>query len=68
MLILLYTHDRKAFIGFIPNDQAAFVDRLRKLIQHQKANSANLRQGQVRVLTIFLYYLFLLSIYQSLQN
>jgi hypothetical protein len=48
VLILLYTPDRKAFIGFIPNDQAAFVDRLRKLIQHQKASSAMLRQGQVR--------------------
>jgi len=43
-LILLYTPDRKAFIGFIPNDQAAFVDRLRKLIQHQKASTAILRQ------------------------
>lgn len=56
VLILLYTHDRKAFIGFIPNDQAAFVDRLRKLIQHQKASSAILRQGQVRFLTLFLVY------------
>lgn len=33
------------FMGFIPNDQTAFVDRLRKVIQHQK--SASIRQGQV---------------------
>lgn len=56
VLILLYTPDRKAFIGFIPNDQAAFVDRLRKLIQHQKASSAMLRQGQVRFFFKYIYH------------
>ncbi|XP_029345090.1 uncharacterized protein LOC100168229 isoform X2 [Acyrthosiphon pisum] len=47
VLILLYTHDRKAFVGFIPNDQAAFLDRLCEIKQHKKASSAILRQGQV---------------------
>nr|CAH7747629.1 unnamed protein product [Callosobruchus chinensis] len=37
VLILLYTADKRAYLGFIPNDQAAFVDRLRKVIQQQKA-------------------------------
>lgn len=36
ILILLYTAEKRTFFGFIPNEQAAFVDRLRKLIQHQK--------------------------------
>lgn len=40
MLILLYTPERKVFLGFIPNDQVAFVDRLKKVIQHQKTNLA----------------------------
>ncbi|CAG9766643.1 unnamed protein product [Ceutorhynchus assimilis] len=43
VLILLYTADKKAYLGFIPNDQAAFVDRLRKVIQQQK--STQMRQG-----------------------
>lgn len=62
-MILLYTPDRKAFIGFIPNDQAAFVDRLRKLIQHQKASSAMLRQGQVRILIMFKSFTFVINKY-----
>ncbi|XP_019877940.1 mediator of RNA polymerase II transcription subunit 25 isoform X2 [Aethina tumida] len=37
VLILLYTSDKRAYLGFIPNDQAAFVDRLRKVIQQQKS-------------------------------
>ncbi|XP_050304087.1 mediator of RNA polymerase II transcription subunit 25-like isoform X1 [Anthonomus grandis grandis] len=43
VLILLYTNDKKAYLGFIPNDQGAFVDRLRKVIQQQK--STQMRQG-----------------------
>lgn len=43
VLILLYTADKKAYLGFIPNDQGAFVDRLRKVIQQQK--STQMRQG-----------------------
>ncbi|XP_066150822.1 mediator of RNA polymerase II transcription subunit 25-like isoform X1 [Euwallacea fornicatus] len=43
VLILLYTADKKAYLGFIPNDQVAFVDRLRKVIQQQK--STQIRPG-----------------------
>ncbi|KAG8335435.1 Mediator of RNA polymerase II transcription subunit 25 [Homalodisca vitripennis] len=46
VLILLYTAEKRAYLGFIPNDQAAFVDRLRKVIQHQKTSQALSRQGQ----------------------
>lgn len=38
VLILLYTVDKKTYLGFIPNDQTAFVDRLRKVIQQQKTS------------------------------
>ncbi|KPJ07718.1 Mediator of RNA polymerase II transcription subunit 25 [Papilio machaon] len=31
VLILLYTPDKKAYLGFIPNNQATFVERLRKV-------------------------------------
>ncbi|KAH1026501.1 mediator of RNA polymerase II transcription subunit 25 [Dendroctonus ponderosae] len=43
VLILLYTADKKAYLGFIPNDQGAFVERLRAVIQQQKSN--NIRIG-----------------------
>lgn len=46
VLILLYTAEKKTYLGFIPNDQTAFVDRLRKVIQQQKT-SHSMRQGQV---------------------
>ncbi|XP_031341690.1 mediator of RNA polymerase II transcription subunit 25-like isoform X2 [Photinus pyralis] len=45
VLILLYTAEKRAYLGFIPNDQTAFVDRLRKVIQQQKSTQM-LRQGQ----------------------
>ncbi|KAI5733838.1 hypothetical protein M8J76_016621 [Diaphorina citri] len=48
VLILLYTAEKNAYLGFIPNDQTAFVDRLRKVIQHQKhqhQNAAMIRQN-----------------------
>lgn len=41
MLILLYAQDKKAYLGFVPNNQTAFVDRLRKVIQQKQG----LRQG-----------------------
>ncbi|RLU26588.1 hypothetical protein DMN91_000384 [Ooceraea biroi] len=47
VLILLYTAEKKTYLGFIPNDQTAFVDRLRKVIQQQKTSQASMRQGQV---------------------
>ena len=40
MLILLYSNDKKAYLGFIPNDQAQFVDRIRMVIQQQKSKQA----------------------------
>ncbi|XP_067215800.1 mediator of RNA polymerase II transcription subunit 25 isoform X2 [Linepithema humile] len=46
VLILLYTTEKKAYLGFIPNDQTAFVDRLRKVIQQQKTSHATIKQGQ----------------------
>ncbi|XP_011632716.1 mediator of RNA polymerase II transcription subunit 25-like isoform X2 [Pogonomyrmex barbatus] len=46
VLILLYTTDKKTYLGFIPNDQTAFVDRLRKVIQQQKTSQASMRHGQ----------------------
>ncbi|KAJ8964091.1 hypothetical protein NQ317_004944 [Molorchus minor] len=45
VLILLYTADKRAYLGFIPNDQAAFIDRLRKVIQQQKSSQQNMRQA-----------------------
>ncbi|KAJ8922602.1 hypothetical protein NQ315_007633 [Exocentrus adspersus] len=45
VLILLYTPDKRAYLGFIPNDQTAFVDRLRKVIQQQKSTQQQMRQG-----------------------
>ena len=36
MLILLYSNEKKAYLGFIPNDQVSFVDRIRTVIQQQK--------------------------------
>jgi len=36
VLILLYSNDKKTYLGFIPNDQTSFVDRIRTVIQRQK--------------------------------
>lgn len=47
VLILLYAVDRCSYLGFIPNDQVGFVDRLRKLIQQQKSVSALTRDRQL---------------------
>lgn len=49
VLILLYTADKRAYLGFIPNDQVAFVDRLRKVIQQQKSTQ------QMRQVIYFIY-------------
>ncbi|XP_005190085.1 mediator of RNA polymerase II transcription subunit 25 [Musca domestica] len=37
VLILLYTADKNAFLGFIPNNQSLFVERLRKAIQQKQS-------------------------------
>lgn len=49
VLILLYTPEKKAYLGFIPNNQATFVDRLKKVIQEQKMTQMMAKQRQVRV-------------------
>ena len=43
VLMLLYSPDKKAYIGFIPNDQAGFVDRIRKVIQQQKSKQVQVK-------------------------
>ncbi|CAB3368894.1 Hypothetical predicted protein [Cloeon dipterum] len=40
VLILMYTAEKRAFLGFIPNDQIDFVERLRKAILHLKFTQA----------------------------
>lgn len=44
VLMLLYSPDKKAYIGFIPNDQAGFVDRIRKVIQQQKSKQVQVNE------------------------
>lgn len=46
VLILLYTPDKKVYLGFIPKDQSGFVNRLRTLIQLHKSN-LSMQQRQV---------------------
>ncbi|XP_017143951.1 mediator of RNA polymerase II transcription subunit 25 [Drosophila miranda] len=46
VLILLYTPDRNAFLGFIPNNQAMFVERLRKVIQQKQHGNMQQQQQQ----------------------
>lgn len=46
ILILLYTPEKKTFLGFIPTNQQAFVDRLRKLIQHKQGGTQGQQQMQ----------------------
>jgi len=47
VLILLYSNDKKAYLGFIPNDQASFVDRIRTVIQQQKTGQQVRAQNQM---------------------
>lgn len=49
ILILLYTAEKKAFLGFIPNDQVAFVDRLRKVITQSKQQSSQQANPQAQM-------------------
>lgn len=53
MIILLYTSEKKGYLGFIPTDQVGFVEKLRKVIQQQKnnhqaatSNQTAMRHGQ----------------------
>lgn len=47
VLILFYSIEKKAYLGFIPNNQAGFVERLRKVISQKQVGT---RQGQVGVI------------------
>ncbi|CAD7077038.1 unnamed protein product [Hermetia illucens] len=54
VLILLYTAEKKTFLGFIPNNQQGFVDRLRKVIQQkqgmgQQTAGGNMQQQNIHV-------------------
>ncbi|KAL1509767.1 hypothetical protein ABEB36_004453 [Hypothenemus hampei] len=46
VLLLLFTTDKKLFVGCIPTDQAGFVERLRSVIQQQKATPRPGGNGQ----------------------
>ncbi|XP_020293068.1 mediator of RNA polymerase II transcription subunit 25 [Pseudomyrmex gracilis] len=53
VIILLYTSEKKGYLGFIPTDQVGFVEKLRKVIQQQKnnhqaatSNQTAMRHGQ----------------------
>lgn len=36
ILVLLFNPDKKSLLGFIPNNQSGFLDRLKKVILSQK--------------------------------
>jgi len=48
VLILLYSNDKKAYLGFIPNDQVSFVDRIRTVIQQQKMGQQQQQQQNLQ--------------------
>lgn len=37
-MILLYLATKNVYVGFIPNDQAAFIDRLQKVVLIRQSN------------------------------
>ncbi|KAL7030348.1 hypothetical protein ACKWTF_006621 [Chironomus riparius] len=47
ILILLYMQDKKSFYGFVPNDQAGYVEKLRRVIQASKGIQYGQNQGPV---------------------
>ena len=49
VLILLYSNDKKAYLGFIPNDQVSFVDRIRTVIRQQNMGQQQVGGQQMRV-------------------
>ena len=48
VLILLYMAEKKAYLGFIPNDQTGYVERLKRVIQLNK-NSQLANQQSIQV-------------------
>ena len=47
VLMLLYSVRKAAFIGFIPNNQAGFVNQFRMVVTRQKKNQAERARGQM---------------------
>lgn len=45
VLILFYSVEKKAYLGFIPNNQAAFVERLRKVISQKQGVGRQIPQS-----------------------
>lgn len=45
ILILLYMNDKKSYYGFVPNDQAGYVEKLRRVIQQSKITQFGQNQG-----------------------
>ena len=48
VLILFYAQEKKSYLGFIPTDQAQFVERIRQVIQQQKSEQQKGRQIQLQ--------------------
>lgn len=51
-MLLLYTPEKQAFLGFIPNNQLEFVDHLRAIIlrpdeDHISSHEEDLREQQI---------------------
>lgn len=47
ILVLLFNPDKKSLLGFIPNNQSGFLERLKKVIMSQKKTNGA-RHEQVR--------------------
>lgn len=54
VIILLYSSEKKAYVGFIPIDQFSFVNKIKSVIQ-------SARKGQVREWEL-LYYVDLCNL------
>ena len=51
IIILLFSSEKKAYVGFIPVDQVSFVNKIKNVIQ-------SARKGQVNVCHFFYNYDF----------
>ena len=49
VLILLYSPGKKVFLGFIPNDQTNFVERIREEIRKEKSKRDHIANGNQQV-------------------
>jgi mediator of RNA polymerase II transcription subunit 25 len=50
---LFYSPDKEAYIGFIPNDQAAFLDQFQKFIIQQKSKQVQVKVNKVIILQFY---------------